>query len=631
MNVLSFYEEYFNNRLTLVEQHGLPFHAPSTTREARQMTEHSMDQEDFDALKRWTNQQLQKNVGIMPFLEHLGTEEGLPFAHEITDVDEEEEVLEEQHADVLEEAIEETAKRGKHWVRKDRQPSPSPADTAADTADNASIITFRPRTQSTRHRSRTPEPGNIRSTNKMAREILQDAHASERRKKRIFFQRPPDVTCHRCCDTAPLFCRGCGYAWCTECYFDREEQCVCPASLISCEMPLEAIPPSIEYDNELRDITAIEHLASDMHERFGGWQPRDRQRVRQAYFNDLRRKVKEGTSTGSSALHRALMMSNNALRDAKASFYHNKKIPTIHEHMKEQSETHPYPIRRPAILYDQSHNWTESVISAYAELCKNMLAMGCRSIPDFTKETRVLSSSHNMSFLLLNLGDIEREPRLPGRAKIPGHLLQDGTCTILPNMPYQNPANVTILCEASNFQYTTELAEKHQCIALISGQTGKENYSGSHPIACVVQADETTTIELLRDTDLEAKGKMWLLHSSTFRVIWGRMNPEKSRVIDPATGETRFLHEILPEGYEGNDETRAEVSAHVAASVTVKERIVAVNYNDIDEDKCTIPDYKPGDDTSSVSICQSCAYALFTSTATPGETHSPQARRHFSK
>ena len=378
--------------------------------------------------------------------------------------------------------------------------------------------------------------------------------------------------------------------------FDREEQCVCPASLISCEMPLEAIPPSIEYDNELSDITAIEHLARDMHERFGGWQPRDRQRVRQAYFNDLRRKVKEGTSTGSSALDRALMMSNNALRDAKASFYHNKKIPTIHEHMKEQSETHPYPIRRPAILYDQSHNWTESDISAYAELCKNMLAMGCRSIPDFTKETRVLSSSHNMSFLLLNLGDIEREPRLPGRAKIPGHLLQDGTCTILPNMPYQNPANVTILCEASNFQYTTELAEKHQCIALISGQTGKENYSGSHPIACVVQADETTTIELLRDTDLEAKGKMWLLHSSTFRVIWGRMNPEKSRVIDPASGETRFLHEILPEGYEGNDETRAAVSAHVAASVTVKERIVAVNYNDIDEDQCTIPDYKPGDD-----------------------------------
>ena len=64
MNVLSFYEEYFNNRRTLVEQHGLPFHATSTTREARQITEHSMKQEDFDALKRWTNQQLQMNVGI---------------------------------------------------------------------------------------------------------------------------------------------------------------------------------------------------------------------------------------------------------------------------------------------------------------------------------------------------------------------------------------------------------------------------------------------------------------------------------------------------------------------------------------------------------------------------------------
>ena len=233
------------------------------------------------------------------------------------------------------------------------------------------------------------------------------------------------------------------------------------------------------------------------------------------------------------------------------------------------------------IVYDQSHEWTENDVTAYAELCKNMLAMGCRSIPDFTKETRVLSSSHNLSFLLLNLGDIEREPRLPGKAKIPGHLLQDGTCTILPNMPYQNPANVTILREATNFQYTTELAEKHQCIALISGQIGKENYSGSHPIACIVQADETTTIELLRDTDLEAKGKMWLLHSSTFRVIWGRMDPEKARVINPASGETQFLHEILPAGYEGNDETRAEVSAHVAASVTVRERIVAVNYNDI--------------------------------------------------
>ena len=281
MNVLSFYQEYFNNRLVLTEQHGRPFHAPSTTREARQITENSMAQEDFDALRRWTNQQLQANVAIGPLLEHFESEEGLPFAQRLmkqsgrkwpqdaemtgemdlerrkarwaeqrgedislivpgdeeygdyTDVDEEEEILEEQHADVLEEAIEEIAKRGK-------RPSPSPADTAASTADNASTITFRPRTQSTRHRSRTPEPGNIKSTNKMAREVLQDAHASERRKKRIFYQRTIDLTCCKCCDTAPLFCRGCGYAWCTECYFDREDQCVCPASLLSCEMPPDA-------------------------------------------------------------------------------------------------------------------------------------------------------------------------------------------------------------------------------------------------------------------------------------------------------------------------------------------------------------------------------------------------------
>ena len=269
-------------------------------------------------------------------------------------------------------------------------------------------------------------------------------------------------------------------------------------------------------------------------------------------------------------------------------------------------------------------------MSAYAELCKNMLAMGCRNMPDFTKETRVLSSSHNLAFLLLNLGDIEREPRLPGRAKIPGHLLQDGTCTILPNLPYQNPANVTILCEATNFQHTIELAEKHQCIALVSGHLGKENQSGSHPIACIVQADETTTIELLRDTDLEAKGKFWLLHSSTFRVIWGRMNPEKSRVINPATGETQFLNEFLPDGYEGNDETRAEVSAHVAASVTVKERLVAVDYNDIDEDNCMIPDYKPGDDLDvkrlNMPELRICAFHIM-----PGVMPTLPARRHSSR
>ena len=237
LNVLRFYESYFENRLHLTNVEKRPYGATSTTREALKATEESMHPYDLQRVKEWSMAEIQSNVGLKPFQQFLTTEPGIAFSQKFmkesgrrwpqdpeatgeldlertkarrqekkgtTDIsalvpddqeycevtDEEDEFLEEQHDDVLEEAVAEEVAKKKRWVRKDRATSPSPVDT-----DAASQVTFRPRTTSTRQRSRTPEPGQIRSKNKMAREVLEDAHASERRdRRRDFWQRPPDVT-----------------------------------------------------------------------------------------------------------------------------------------------------------------------------------------------------------------------------------------------------------------------------------------------------------------------------------------------------------------------------------------------------------------------------------------------------
>ena len=108
--------------------------------------------------------------------------------------------------------------------------------------------------------------------------------------------------------------------------------------MLSCEMHEGDIPISIEQDADLGDIQKLEHLAQDMDARFGGWQPADRQRVRTAYFQDLKRRVREGESTGGSALDRALTMSERALKQAKSP-YVSRTVPTLQEHMQQQLET----------------------------------------------------------------------------------------------------------------------------------------------------------------------------------------------------------------------------------------------------------------------------------------------------
>ena len=117
--------------------------------------------------------------------------------------------------------------------------------------------------------------------------------------------------------------------------------------------------------------------------------------------------------------------------------------------MAQQAETHPYPIRRANILFDQNAIWTEDDIRQYGKLAKSMLSMGCWNIPNFEEEERILSSTDNMAFMLLNLGDLEREPRRPGRQTIPPYLIQNGACTVLPVFKSNNPGHVNILCEAS--------------------------------------------------------------------------------------------------------------------------------------------------------------------------------------
>ena len=135
-----------------------------------------------------------------------------------------------------------------------------------------------------------------------------------------------------------------------------------------------------------------------------------------------------------SFVDKALPMSEKALREAKNTFYRATAILTIREHMTHQAEAHPYPTRRPNILSDQSAEWQDDEVRRYASLARSMLSMGCWNIPEENEE-RTLSSKDNFAFMLLNLGGLEREPRLPGKQSVPSHLIQNGSCAMLPDWP----------------------------------------------------------------------------------------------------------------------------------------------------------------------------------------------------
>ena len=103
------------------------------------------------------------------------------------------------------------------------------------------------------------------------------------------------------------------------------------------------VPTSVEEQEEFNDPAKLEHIATEMDERFGGWQPRERRKSPHSLLQDLKGRVAFGETTGSAALDRSLKMSTNALvTDANDA----AKIPTIAARMAQQADTHPHPIRR---------------------------------------------------------------------------------------------------------------------------------------------------------------------------------------------------------------------------------------------------------------------------------------------
>ena len=127
--------------------------------------------------------------------------------------------------------------------------------------------------------------------------------------------------------------------------------------------------------------------------------------------------------------------------------------------------------------------------------------------------------------MVLSLGNLHRRPRLPNRKDVPARLqTEEDDLSVLRYLPYNNPANVTILLEASGLEETGDIAEKYGCCALIAGHFSEatNERSGAHPIACIVPGNKTTAIELLRTDEVKTQTKQknfWLTHSATFRVI----------------------------------------------------------------------------------------------------------------
>ena len=268
--------------------------------------------------------------------------------------------------------------------------------------------------------------------------------------------------------------------------------------------------------------------------------PAEERAIRNRVWRSIVELVDRGVSTGSRQLDRIIRSGIDSI-DLTEDVYDIDYIPTPEEHFFRQDPGEQGKIFRPRLMISMTdEEFSIQKLIQLRDLGRNVLAgrAVCRD--------HVLNNSmeyHNVStyylaIVVLNLGNIMRQPRFANRKRFPSEIRNNPERLrehlVLPYLVVNNPGHIITLCESFDFSLFHNLCVEYNIIGVQCMSTKRQH--ASPPISIFLKSTQGMVevlhhFDVSKDTGSQSDG--WLLHGVIARCVFG----PQSHKIDEYTRE----------------------------------------------------------------------------------------------
>ena len=322
------------------------------------------------------------------------------------------------------------------------------------------------------------------------------------------------------------------------------------------EVPETFLP---DFDLTFSENASLEEYVNIMNEiSTQAPDPAEEKAIRRRIWDRLVELVNRGISTGSRQLDRIISAGIESV-DLTEQIYDIDYVPSPEEHFLRQDPGEQGKMYRPRLMtHITDDEWSLDILMQLRDLGRCVLAgrAVCRDHVLYNSVEYHNVSTHCLSVVVLNLGNIIRPPWFANRKRYPSEIRNNEERLrenlVLPHLVVNNPGHIITLNESYDFTLFRNLCTEYNLIG-VQCMSNKQIHP-SPPLSIFVKSSHGM-VEVLHHWDasktIGAKTDGWLLHAVIARCIFG----PRSHNID------EYTRERTENRYTGEDVTKFSFSA----------------------------------------------------------------------
>ena len=309
-----------------------------------------------------------------------------------------------------------------------------------------------------------------------------------------------------------------------------------------------------DFDLQFNENASLEEYIDIMNEvSMQSPDPEEERAIRRRIWSRLVELVDRGVSTGSRQLDRIILSGIESV-DLTENVYDVDHVPSPEEHFLRQDPGEQGKMYRPRLMtHITDEEFSIEILMRLRDLGRNVLAgrAVCRDHVLYNSMEYHNVSTFYISVVVLNLGNINRIPRLANNKRYPSEIRNNEERLrenlVLPHLALNNPGHVITLNESYDFTKFNDLCIEYNVIG-VQCMSDKPTHP-SPPISIFVKSTHGM-VEVLHHWDASKEAGTstdgWLLHAVIARCIFG----PKSHNID------EYTRERTENRYTGEDVTK---------------------------------------------------------------------------
>ena len=322
------------------------------------------------------------------------------------------------------------------------------------------------------------------------------------------------------------------------------------------EVPETFLP---DFDLTFHENASLEEYVNIMNEiSTQAPDPAEEKAIRRRIWDRLVELVNRAISTGSRQLDRIISAGIESV-DLTEQIYDIDYVPSPEEHFLRQDPGEQGKMFRPRLMtHITDEEWSLDILMQLRDLGRCVLAgrAVCRDHVLYNSVEFHNVSTHYLSVVVLNLGNIIRQPWFANRKRYPSEIRNNEERLrenlVLPHLVVNNPGHIITLNESYDFTLFRNLCIEYNLIG-VQCFSNKQIHP-SPPLSIFVKSSHGM-VEVLHHWDASkttgAKTDGWLLHAVIARCIFG----PRSHNID------EYTRERTENRYTGEDVTKFSFSA----------------------------------------------------------------------